>query len=267
MASITTHKRVVGFDVDETLGYFSMLTQFEHLVKLAFPRDNSGFIRLFAQQICESELTGKTRFFRPGTKELVETLSKLVLENRIECVFLLSNNPSMFMLSLIAEVLNFYAGFDLIESDHIFGSGHPLRKSSRDAKNAHVIRTCLGMPHLWAEHIMFIDDLVQGCMFDGSYFIQVAKYEYYNPVSGIAGIFIETLKTLGIKTETLPYLESIDSLTSEIMVGWPTELADYMKRECALADGEYVAGVNYEHLTDCVFRAVVIPAIEKWVVV
>lgn len=259
-------KRVIGFDVDETLGYFSLLTQFEQIVKFALPIDYSSFVSLFALRIYEAELAGKTRFFRPGTKELANALSNALLEKRVDCVFLLSNNPSKFLLLFVAEILNLYAGRSIIYPEHIFEYGHPLRKDSRGAKNAYVIRKCLKMHDLWAENILFVDDLIQGCMFDGCNFINIPEYKYYTPITGTVEIFMETLKTLGIKLDTLPYMASIDTFVDEIIASWPAELSEYMRRKTALTVEEVadVTGVYAVHLLDCVFCKVVIPAIEKF---
>lgn len=265
--------RVVGLDADEMLGYFSLLTQLSGIVELVVSKESMRpFIRSFAYELWQSELVGKTRFFRPGIPEFIRELAHAFHSEQIKRVFILSNNPCDFMLKVIAEVINFYADPerklpDLIPERDIFGLEHPKRVG--DGKSIYVIRECLDMHHVLAGNIIMFDDLEQACKWQGCKFVLVKKYEYVTPIRAVTSTFFAELMKFGVDIEMiekyLPDTKSADALAHKLMESWIGYPKDYMYRGMALSeDDESVPGVNHEDLKDRFVHDVMLPIFSEW---
>lgn len=272
---------VVGLDADEMLGYFSLFTQLDYISNLLIRKESmKTFIRSFAKELWNSELIGKTRFFRPQISEFIQEIADAFHSGKIHRVFILSNNPSEFMLGVIAEVINFYADPerekpDLIPETNIFGRNHPKRVG--DKKSIYVIRDCLDMDGLRPENIIFFDDTEQACQWQGCRFVLVKKYEYATPVRAITNTFFAELRNfstslkpiesigeelLGFITEVL---ESADSLAEKLIEHWREYPKDYMLRGVALSkDDDLFPGVNHEDLKDVCVSEHMLPALRDW---
>lgn len=265
--------RVVGLDADEMLGYFSLLTQLSGIVEVVVSKESMrSFIRSFAYELWQSELIGKTRFFRPGIPEFIRGLAHAFRSEQIKRVFILSNNPCDFMLKVIAEVINFYADPerklpDLIPERDVFGLEHPRRVS--DKKSIYAIRECLDMEHVLAGNIIMFDDVEQACKWQGCEFVLVKKYEYVTPIRAVTSTFFAEMMKFGVDIELIetyfPHTKSADALADRLMESWDGFSKDYMRRGMALSkDDEPVPGVNHEDLKDRFVRDVMLVAFCQW---
>lgn len=265
--------RVVGLDADEMLGYFSVLTQLGGIVDFVISKEKSNsFIRSFAYELWQSELLGKTRFFRPGIPEFIKKLADAFHSKQIKQVFILSNNPSNFMLKTIAEVINFYADPerklpDLIPEKNVFGLEHPKRTG--DIKSFAVIRDCLDMRHILSGNVIMFDDVVQACKWDGCEFVHVKKYEYVTPIRAVTSTFFAELRKFDAEIEMIetyfPGATSADGLADKLMESWYGYSKDYMYRGMALSkDDVLFPGVNHRDLHDLSVYDTMLPALNSW---
>lgn len=270
-----TFDKVIGLDADEMLGYFSLLTQFGNIANVIFAeKDSRAFIRSFAHKLWEFETIGKTRFFRPGISEFIRALARAKSTGAVKRVFILSNNPSKYMLDIVAEVINFFADperktADLISNTDVFDLNYPMRLPFGGSKSIHAIRKCLKMEDLRPEHIMFFDDIEQACSWQGCKFVLVKKYEYITPVYCITVTFFEEIIRTGIDIKALVrsgtyFMDSADLLANEIIKHWACSRA-YMFREMALSgDDEFVPDVNHLHLKDTFVHESMLPELDRW---
>lgn len=265
--------RVVGLDADEMLGYFSLLTQIGGIVELIVGDDHmNAFVRSFAHELWISEQIGKTRFFRPGISDFIQELAYAFHSGKINRVFILSNNPSNFMLNVIAEVINFYANpdrtnTDLISKKDVFSLKHPGRMGDR--KSLSTIQTCLGMKHILPKNLIFFDDIEQMCKFEECKFVLVKKYEYVTPIRAITCMFFAELRKFDIDMELLkkhvPEAVTADDFAEKVMDHWTGYLRNYMRRGMSLSkDDEHIPGVKHKDLKDTFVFEHMIPAFREW---
>jgi hypothetical protein len=279
MAMPQTTRRFVGLDMDETLGYFSGLSQLDTTLKHLQAKDAMSadvidqIVALYSLTLTDLELSGKTHMFRPDILLFVRELYDALNTGKIAGIFLLTNNPGFIMARIVVEMMNHMAdptgsARKLILPEHIFHANHE-RRPSYLVKSLYVIRNCLGDYTIAPSDILFIDDVVQDLATEGVHFLRVPRYSYTTPLHLFVSEFMDILELIaadeanGFDLNTIRHSNSC-LLTSSLLIRqmahqW-VELEEYM----TIPDAFAPSTAYVEHLRDCAVVDSMIPTLHTF---
>lgn len=185
----STPMKIVVFDLDETLGYFTEVSIFWDALENFYGNN------LFNDKFFEM-LDVFPEVFRPNIIDILDTLNKKKMKKNCSKIFIYTNNQGpKSWVSMISDYVNLKIGhkvFDhIIAAYKIRGKQIEPKRTSHDKSVTDLVR-CTNIPA--TTEICFIDDLYHPLMDkDNVYYINIKPYRVSIPFDEMVNRYYEAV--------------------------------------------------------------------------
>ena len=207
------HKKIIVFDLDETIGHFTQLGIFYDIINNFYKEyDNYKFIQYIKKPTFDELMNIYPEFLRPNMIQILQYIKKEKDKNKIDNVMIYTNNQGHnTWANMIVKYLNKQINEHLIKNIiRAFKIGNTKIEPNRTShmKTYNDFLRCTKLPK--NTKICFIDDVEhKGMIHDNVYYINILPYEHKLPVYELLDRYTRFLATKYIiprkKNEALYY--------------------------------------------------------------
>jgi len=198
-------RKVVVFDLDETLGYFLEFSIFCDSLKL-FNETNKGTNTKYTQEEFNELLDLYPEFIRPNILPILKYLKRKVEEGNCDAVMIYTNNTgpkewAQHIKSYFESKIKFHLFVQVIGAFKVKGKRIEMCRTTYDKTVGDFIK-CSKFPK--DTQISFLDDVYYPDMnYDNVYYIKVKPYIHDLPFGDIIGRYLKS--PFGEKIKDKPY--------------------------------------------------------------
>lgn len=209
--SINKPLKMVVFDLDETLGYFTELGLFWDAL------ENFYGTNLFIDKFIEA-VDIFPEFFRPNIFKILDFIHKKQVKKTLYKLIIYTNNQGpKSWVNMISEYMNHKLGYkvfdQIIGAYKVNGKQIEPNRTSHDKSLTDLIRCCKSPPNI---EVCFIDDLYHPLMDkDNVYYINIKPYRFSMPLEEMATRYYDKV------------LKSVKSVSKDDFIN---HMVTYMKR-------------------------------------
>ena len=187
MEDTQNHKKIIVFDLDETLGHFTQIGIFYDIIN-KFYSIHTGhyeYIKYIKKPTFEELMDMYPEFLRPNMIKILKYINNAIEKNKVNTVMIYTNNQGHnAWANSIVDYLNKKIGSKIIK--HIiraFKIGDKKIEPNRTShmKNFNDFLKCTKLPK--NTKICFVDDVeYKGMIHENVYYINILPYKYNIPV-------------------------------------------------------------------------------------